>query len=527
MTKRAAIYCRYSDKAQDGGYSIEAQQSSCLKFAATNNLSVFHIYIDRAKTGRNDQRPEFQAMMDDAHAKLFDVLIIHSSDRFARNRFDAMMNKRVLEKTGVRMMSVTQPNLYRDTPEDIITESVVIGFDEYYSRILSMHTKKGMRSHIEKGFWRGGVPPYGYKLDKIITDPTRPRSRLIIDDHEAEVVRKIYALYIKGLGQKRIVNHLRDNRILNRTFHVFSVTQINRILTNRIYIGEVSFGAGPDGVFKKDAHDAILKDDVFERAQDIRNKKQTDPSKFKESDYILTGILRCNCGAAMVGHSAKSGKYHYYTCSDQIKRGTCNQKKIPREQIETQVIEQIKWALTTPDRVKDLLRDIIDIMSQGAHSIKNELSLIDSRLSDAKVKKNRLITVLESSDHVNLEDVGSRLRELTEIIQDLETKKSKLILELSKATPSKKVSMEQSVGMYVKAVSEMIESRSVWTKSLAQSVLTGVTLLGENVNIEYKIPKKEWLPDRNPKSTFNIPPILNTFVFNVKFRLDMKYASAS
>lgn len=79
--------------------------------------------------------------------------------------------------------------------------------------------------------------------------------------------------------------------------------------------------------------------------------------------------------------------------------------------------------------------------------------------------------------------------------------------------------MEESIEAYVVAVSEMIESRSTWTKTLTQSVLTGVTLLGENVNIEYKIPKKEWLQDRNPKRTFNIPSILNTFVFNVKFVL--------
>lgn len=111
-----------------------------MKFATERGYSVFNVYIDKAKTGRNDHRPEFQAMM----------------------------NKRVLEKSGVKMMSVTQPNLYRDSPEDIITESVIIGFDKYYSRILSMHTKKGMREHIKKGFWRGGIPPYGYRLDKIL-----------------------------------------------------------------------------------------------------------------------------------------------------------------------------------------------------------------------------------------------------------------------------------------------------------------------------------------------------------------------
>lgn len=94
------------------------------------------------------------------------------------------------------------------------------------------------------------------------------------------------------------------------------MTQINRILTNRIYLGEVTFGAGDDPIFIENAHQAILESDTFALAQSNRNKKQTTSSMFKESDYMLTGVLKCSCGASMVGHSAKSGQYHYYACSE-------------------------------------------------------------------------------------------------------------------------------------------------------------------------------------------------------------------
>jgi DNA invertase Pin-like site-specific DNA recombinase len=340
----AAIYCRYSDKKQDGGHSIEAQQSACLKLAHERGWIVFEIYTDRAKTGRNDQRPEFQRMMFDSMSKprKFDVLIIHSSDRFARNRFDAMINKRELEKNGVQMVSVTQPNLYRDNPEDIITESVVIGFDEYYSRILSMHTKKGMRTHIEKRYWRGGQPPYGYKLEKALDDPNRPRSRLVIDEFESNNVIKIFNLYKKGLGKKRIVNELRISGIKNRTLHVFSVTQIERILSNPIYCGRVTFGSGNDPVIIEKAHPAIIDAQLFEKIEHLRESKRESPTRFRESDYILTGVLKCVCGSSMVGHSAKSGQYFYYACSDQVKRGNCKEKKVRRDLLESRVIQEIK-----------------------------------------------------------------------------------------------------------------------------------------------------------------------------------------
>lgn len=84
----AAEYCRYSSSAQDDGYSIEAQQKAIANFALSNGYDIQYSYIDRAKTGTNANRPEFQRMMKDAKAGLFDVIIIHKIDRFSRNRYD-------------------------------------------------------------------------------------------------------------------------------------------------------------------------------------------------------------------------------------------------------------------------------------------------------------------------------------------------------------------------------------------------------------------------------------------------------
>lgn len=141
-----------------------------------------------------------------------------------------------------------------------------------------------------------------------------------------------------------------------------------------------------------------------------------------------------------------------------------------------------------------MLKDIVDVIRVGSISIQNELTLIDDKIQDAQRKKDRLISVLENSDNINLDDIGSRLRQLTDAIQGLETQKSKLSAELQKTFSRKKTNMEGSIEIYMKAVSDIIESQSIWTKSLTHSVLTGVTLRNGNIEIEYKIPEKGWLP---------------------------------
>ena len=96
------IYARYSSDRQTE-QSIEGQLRECQEYADANNIKIVGTYIDRAKTGRNDNRAEFQKMLRDSKQKYFDAVIVWKIDRFGRNREDIAKNKAILE--AIRAMT--------------------------------------------------------------------------------------------------------------------------------------------------------------------------------------------------------------------------------------------------------------------------------------------------------------------------------------------------------------------------------------------------------------------------------------
>ena len=132
--KNAVIYARFSSHAQNE-QSIEGQLRICYEYAKREGLSVIEEYIDRALTGRSDDRPDFQRMISDARKKAFQYVIVYKLDRFTRNRYDSAIYKHKLKQCGVKVLSATE-NI-GDNPESIILEAVLEASAEYYSVDLS------------------------------------------------------------------------------------------------------------------------------------------------------------------------------------------------------------------------------------------------------------------------------------------------------------------------------------------------------------------------------------------------------
>lgn len=82
--KTAVIYARYSSDKQTE-QSIEGQLYDCYNYAKANNITVIGEYIDRAMTGRNDDRPDFQRMIADSAKHTFELVLVWKLDRFARS----------------------------------------------------------------------------------------------------------------------------------------------------------------------------------------------------------------------------------------------------------------------------------------------------------------------------------------------------------------------------------------------------------------------------------------------------------
>ena len=195
------IYSRYSSDKQTEN-SIEGQLKVCHEFAERNSYVVIGEYIDRAMTGRNDDRPAFQRMLEDSKKKTFEAVLVYQLDRFARNREDSAINKLKLKKNGVKVLS-TRENTNSEDASSILLESVLEGMAEYFSKELAQKVKRGMRLNAEKGLYTGSQVALGYKIvDK----------KYEIDEQNAVVIREIFEQYVKGKTVVEIIDNLNSKQ---------------------------------------------------------------------------------------------------------------------------------------------------------------------------------------------------------------------------------------------------------------------------------------------------------------------------
>ncbi len=191
----AVVYARFSSHRQ-GEQSIEGQVAEAEHYAKNHGLTIIHTYADRAQTGRNDNREQFQLMLADAAKHKFDALIVWKTDRIGRNKEEIALNKYHLKKNGIKIYYVAES--IPDTPEGIILESVIEGMAAYYSEQLSQNTKRGQRASAEKAKSIGGHCPLGYYVDS--------DKKFVIDPKSAPIVKLIYDLYSKGKTIAQIIN---------------------------------------------------------------------------------------------------------------------------------------------------------------------------------------------------------------------------------------------------------------------------------------------------------------------------------
>ena len=147
MSDNAVIYARYSSHSQTE-QSIEGQIAAARQYAEAKGYNVIREYIDRAKTGRNDNRAEFQRMLSDTAKRQFDIIICWKVDRFGRSREEITFNKYKCKKNGVKVEYVAEQ--LSNTPESVILESVLEGMAEYYSLQLSQNIHRGQLESAKK-----------------------------------------------------------------------------------------------------------------------------------------------------------------------------------------------------------------------------------------------------------------------------------------------------------------------------------------------------------------------------------------
>ncbi len=347
--KNAVIYARYSSHGQTE-QSIEGQLRVCYEFAKRENIKVVGEYIDRALTGRSDDRPDFQRMISDAKKKAFDYVIVYKLDRFARNRYDSAIYKHKLKQCGVKLLSAME-NI-GDNPESIILEAVLEASAEYYSVDLSQKIKRGRKESATKGKFVGGGVPIGYKNEG---------GYLVVDVEKAPHIVKAFSMYAEGVPKKDIIAEMNALGLRNKNGDPYGYNALQCALKSEKYIGVLE----QSGIRIEGGVPALVDNETFEKVQARLALNARSGAKNKAViEYLLTGKLFCgHCGSSMQGVSGtgKSGnKWSYYQCAARRKRSGCKKKHEKKDFLEWYVVEQTVEYVLTPPRIQQIAKAVVE-----------------------------------------------------------------------------------------------------------------------------------------------------------------------
>lgn len=411
--KTAVIYARYSSDNQTE-QSIEGQLRVCEQYAKNNDIVILKTYIDRAMTGTNDNRPDFQQMIKDSASKEWQNIIVYKLDRFSRNKYETAKYKKILKDNGVKLISAME-NI-PDTPEGIILESLLEGMAEYYSAELSQKVKRGMNETRLKGNFTGGTIIYGYNVEN---------HKVVINEEQAEVVRFIYEQYALSVYVKDIIQKLNEKHIYNRG-KPFARNTIYNILKNEKY----------SGIYR---HNKEVFENMYPRivSQEIYDKvrKKTSQNHYVKRSievvYLLRNKLKCGyCGEpinAECGTSSKGNKRRYYKCLGKKRHTTnCNKQTLRKEILENFVIDILLKELNKPQTIEKMITNILNVQ-ENMESGNSFLTCLYKEKTETQNTLNNIMKAVEQGVVNNA--TNKRMIELENKLEDIERQ---IIVEKSK-----------------------------------------------------------------------------------------------
>lgn len=494
--KTAVIYARVSTARQaDDGISMDSQIEQCQVKALALDARVAGVFRDDGVSGRTDNRPGFQAALAYCAAHRVHHFICWSTSRFGRNLEDALKNVNLLREWG------TKP-AYVHGDIDIETDAgwmlgVVTGMmDEIYSRNIARDTLRSMVTASRDGFFVGGRAPFGYRVEKV-----GRRSRLVVDDDQADVVRLIFAHALEGgLGAQTIALKLNAGELL-RDGKRWSKNTVSNLLKNPSYMGQRRFNQvkrktrelNPVAeVVTVSSHPALVSEADFEKVQIMMTERiPAQKGGTPKSFFAFSGLLRCGvCGGGLQirnGTGRNGTLYNYYACLA-YKNGAqkCSLKAIKAEAFDAWMLEELMGKLLTVD-VADKL--VIDARSNGgkwAAQRETRRRALVKDLREAEGRRGKLYEVLElqGKDAPNLGDLSVRLRTLTESIRTVEA--ALRALEEQMAPDYDLVQIEPAAAMAaIRSVVLNCDDKQK-LRALLGTFLESVSVTDSQVNVTYR-----------------------------------------
>ena len=482
QTFKVAIYLRLSKEdddlscssgAKSESNSISNQRKLIYDFMKSHpELELYDEYKDDGKSGSNFDRAEFQRMMKDIEAGKVNCVIVKDQSRFGRDYIDVGKYKeKIFPKLGVRFITINEGyDSLSATSSDDLAFTINSFVYDFYIRDISTKIRTNLTAKKQNGEYAGAFVAYGYVKD------SNDKSKLVVDQFAADVVRDIFRWKIEGLSPQNIAVRLNELGIPSPAEYkklsgsnyktsfqtsskaVWSHVSVRRILKNEIYLGVMIQGKRTTPNYKtktvvtkaesewlrvEGTHEAIISVRDFELVQELLR----DDTHCRAGDVtvpVYAGRIYCgDCGATAVRKTVSYAgrRYVYYVCNaNKHDKTVCSRHSI-REDILGQVIYQ------TVRHQIDLLLDVDKALRQFENLSweKHKLKQLDAsiEIQEEVVRKNNTLRLgiyedlraglLDRSEYESLKkELAERIAEATAAIEKLNKEKREILDGVSK-----------------------------------------------------------------------------------------------
>ena len=408
---KTAIYARYSTDRQRPE-SLEDQIEVCSRYVKAQGWVIAKVYTDAAISGASRFRPQFQALLQDAEAKRFDVVVCEAVDRLGRRLADTADLQDRLSFFGIRLFT---PALGEVTAIHVAVMGMMA---QMALKDLGEKTRRGQLGRVLKGRIAGGLA-YGYRIVEGAEGGLRT-----IDADEADVVRRIYQEFAEGKSPEAIARDLNRENVPGPGGRPWSNTTIRGqgsrrtgLLNNGLYRGVLEWNrcsyvkdprtgkrvARPNPIEAWEVREVpelrIVEQDLWDRVKARQFKVRPVPSPSTNPlnashrpQFLLSGLLRCSsCG----GGYTIVGKDRY-GCATRRQKGTCaNSRTIRRQEIEERVLGGLKDRLLAPDLVASFVSSVQEELNRARRQHLANASRRDKRRAEIDRKIGGLMHAIE------------------------------------------------------------------------------------------------------------------------------------
>ena len=283
---RAAAYIRVSDESQVQGYSLDAQRIEIARWCERNGYQLILVYSDEgvsARTEMIEKRLQLVRLLDDARLKKFDIVVVHTLDRWARNIGVQRQAIRRLAEFEIGFTSATEDFDY-SSPHGRLVLTMIGGAAEFFSDQLAVHVSKSQGLRAELGFPVGPVP-FGYRI-------LEPGGIPQLYKEEPGAVCKIYERRAAGESYGSLADWLNDQGFKTIAGGFFTSHAVRDLLECRFYLGKITYR----GEEYPGRHEAIISEELYQRIQ-ARKQKRDSIRSVQGPKGVLQGLIACgNCG---------------------------------------------------------------------------------------------------------------------------------------------------------------------------------------------------------------------------------------